>query len=167
MATVTFKGNPVQTVGELPRVGESAPDFTLTTTELTETSLSDYRGKTVVLNIFPSIDTPVCSMSVRKFNAEIAKKDTAVVLCISMDLPFAHSRFCGSEGLDDVVSLSAFRNRAFGDAYGIRIAEGPLNGLFARAVVVIDGAGKVLYTELVPEIAEEPGYDAAMAAVGG
>jgi thiol peroxidase len=106
-------------------------------------------------------------MSVRKFNAEIAKKDTAVVLCISMDLPFAHSRFCGSEGLDDVVSLSAFRNRAFGDAYGIRIAEGPLNGLFARAVVVIDGAGKVLYTELVPEIAEEPGYDAAMAAVGG
>lgn len=167
MATVTFKGNPVQTEGDLPEVGATAPDFTLVKTDLSETRLSDHKGKTVVLNIFPSVDTPVCSMSVRKFNAEIAKHDNAVVLCASMDLPFAHARFCGTEGLDDVVSVSAFRNRGFGDRYGIRIAEGPLAGLFARAVVVIDDKGKVVYRQLVGEIAEEPDYDAAMAAVAG
>lgn len=167
MATVTFKGNPVTTSGDLPGVGDTAPDFTLTRTDLAETSLGDYRGKKVVLNIFPSIDTPVCSMSVRKFNAEIAKHENAVVLCASMDLPFAHARFCGAEGLDDVVSVSAFRNTDFGKRYGVTISEGPLAGLFARAVVVIAEDGRVAYTQLVPEIAEEPDYAAAMNAVSG
>lgn len=167
MATVTFKGSPVQTIGELPKTGEAAPDFTLTKTDLSETTLNDYRKKKIVLNIFPSIDTPVCSMSVRKFNAEITKHDNAVVLCASMDLPFAHARFCGAEGLDDVVSVSAFRNPEFGKRYGVEITDGPLAGLLARAVVVIDENGAVSYTQLVPEIAEEPDYQAAMQAVGG
>ena len=165
MATVTFKGNPVQTEGELPEVGATAPDFTLVKTDLSETRLSDHKGKTVVLNIFPSVDTPVCSMSVRKFNAEIAKHDNAVVLCASMDLPFAHARFCGAEGLENVVSASAFRQPEFGERYGVRITDGPLKGLFARAVVVVDEKGQVIYNQLVPEIAEEPDYDAALKAL--
>jgi thiol peroxidase len=163
MAKTAFKGSPVPLSGDLPRPGEAAPDFTLTRADLSDVSLKDYAGKTVVLNIFPSIDTPVCASSVRKFNAEIGDHDNVVLLCISADLPFAHARFCGSEGLDHVVAASTFRSPEFGDAYGIRISDGPLAGLMARAVVVIDGQGNVAYTELVDEIAEEPDYETALA----
>lgn len=163
MANTAFKGSPVQLSGDLPQPGAVAPDFTLTLTDLSAVSLKDYSGKTVVLNIFPSIDTPVCAMSVRKFNAEIGNHDSAVVLCISADLPFAHARFCGAEGLDHVVSASTFRSPEFGDAYGMRITDGPLAGLMARAVVVIDGQGIVAYSQLVDEIGEEPDYETALA----
>lgn len=163
MAMTAFKGSPVPLSGDLPQMGSAAPGFTLTRSDLSDVSLSDYAGKTVVLNIFPSIDTPVCAMSVRKFNAEISKAENAVVLCISADLPFAHARFCGAEGLDQVVSASTFRNPEFGDAYGIRITEGPLAELMARAVVVIDKDGKVAYTQLVAEISQEPDYEKALA----
>lgn len=163
MAQTAFKGSPVNLSGDLPRLGSTAPDFTLTRSDLSDVSLKDYTGKTVVLNIFPSIDTPVCAMSVRKFNAEIGKTDNAAVLCISADLPFAHARFCGAEGLDHVVSASTFRSPGFGDAYGMHITNGPLAGLMARAVVVIDGQGKVVYRQLVEDISQEPDYDAAMA----
>jgi thiol peroxidase len=147
-------------------VGSSAPDFVLTKTDLSDVKLSDFRGKKVVLNVFPSIDTPVCAMSVRAFNARINQHPNAVVLCASRDLPFAHARFCGAEGLQNVISVSELRNREFGEAYGVRIAEGPLGGLFARAVVVIDERGKVIYRQLVPEIGQEPDYDQALAALG-
>lgn len=163
MAKTAFKGAPVQLSGDLPRPGAVAPHFTLTGTDLSDVSLKDYAGKTVVLNIFPSIDTPVCAMSVRKFNAEIGDHDDTVVLCISADLPFAHARFCGAEGLDHVVSASTFRSPEFGDDYGMRITDGPLAGLMARAVMVIDGKGIVAYSQLVDEIAEEPDYETALA----
>ncbi len=163
MAETAFEGSPVQLSGDLPLPGMAAPDFTLTGSELSDVSLKDYAGKTVVLNIFPSIDTPTCAMSVRKFNAEIGNTDNAVVLCVSADLPFAHARFCGAEGLDHVVSASTFRSPGFGDAYGIRITGGSLAGLMARAVVVIDGQGKVAYTQLVGEISQEPDYGKALA----
>jgi thiol peroxidase len=165
MAQVTLKGNPVQTIGNLPAAGAEAPGFTLVDKELQEISLKDYAGQKVVLNIFPSVDTPTCAMSVRRFNAEIGKRDNAVAVCVSMDLPFAHARFCGAEGLEKVVSGSAFRNTEFGDAYGVRITDGPLQGLFARAVVVVDENGKVVYNQLVSEIADEPDYDAALGAL--
>ena len=165
MAQVTLKGNPVQTIGDLPAVGAEAPGFTLVNKELQEISLKDYAGQKVVLNIFPSVDTPTCAMSVRRFNAEIGKRDNAVAVCVSMDLPFAHARFCGAEGLEKVVSGSAFRNAEFGEAYGVRITDGPLQGLFARAVVVVDGNGKVVYNQLVSEIADEPDYDTALGAL--
>jgi len=163
MAQTAFKGSPVDLSGDLPQPGSTAPEFTLTRSDLSDVSMKDYAGKTVVLNIFPSIDTPVCAMSVRKFNAEIGQADDAVVLCISADLPFAHARFCGAEGLDHVVSASTFRSPDFGDAYGMRIINGPLTGLMARAVVVIDGQGKVAYRQLVDDISQEPDYDKAMA----
>lgn len=163
MAQTAFKGSPVPLSGELPQQGMFAPDFTLTRSDLSDVSLKDYSGKTVVLNIFPSIDTPVCAMSVRKFNAEIGNHDNAVVLCVSADLPFAHARFCGAEGLDHVVSASTFRSSGFGDAYGTRITGGPLAGLMAQAVVVIDGQGKVAYSQLVEDIGQEPDYDTALA----
>lgn len=163
MAQTAFKGSPVPLSGDLPRVGDMAPDFTLTSTDLADVRLRDYAGKIVVLNIFPSIDTPVCAMTVRKFNNEIGNTDNATVICISADLPFAHARFCGAEGLDHVVSASTFRSPEFGDAYGVRITDGPLAGLMARAVVVIDGQGRVAYTQLVKEISEEPDYDTALA----
>ena len=162
MAQITLKGNPINTGGELPKTGTAAPDFVLTKTDLSDISLKDFAGKKIVLNIFPSIDTPVCSMSVRKFNAEIDKFDNAVAICASVDLPFAHARFCGAEGIESAISVSEMRNRAFGDAYGVRIVDGPLSGLLARAVVVIDENGKVIYTQQVPEIAEEPDYDKAL-----
>lgn len=164
MASITLKGNPINTCGDLPAVGTKAPGFTLVDTDLNDVSLDSFAGKNVVLNIFPSIDTPVCANSVRKFN-EAAAGENAVVLCISMDLPFAHKRFCGAEGLENVISLSAFRNPEFGKDYGVTIVDGPLRGLFARAVVVVNGDGEVVYTELVPEIAQEPNYDAALAAI--
>ena len=165
MAQTAFKGSPVRLSGDLPRVGEIAPAFILVGKDLNEIKLGDYAGKLVVLNIFPSIDTPVCAMSVRKFNSEIGKTDNAVVICASADLPFAHARFCGAEGLDHVISASTFRNPEFGDAYGVRLADGPLAGLMARAVVVIDGKGQVIYTQLVKEIAEEPDYETALACI--
>ncbi len=166
MVQIRLKGNPINTVGSLPPVGTAAPPFTLTRTDLTDTRLKDFLGKALVLNIFPSLDTPVCAMSVRRFNAEASSRPGVTVLCISHDLPFAHARFCSTEGLKSVVPLSAFRYRAFGDAFGVRIADGPLAGLFARAVVVLDAQGKVLHTELVPEIAQEPDYAKALTALG-
>ncbi len=165
MATITLKGNPIHTYGQLPAVGSQAPDFVLTKTDLADVSLKDFAGKRIVLNIFPSIDTSVCAMSVRKFNAEAGNLKNTVVLCVSLDLPFAHARFCGAEGLNNVISVSELRNRAFGEAYGVRIIDGPLAGLLSRAVVIIDEKGKVKYTEQVPEIAQEPNYAAALKAL--
>lgn len=165
MATVTFKGNPVPTAGSLPAVGSAAPAFTLTGKDLGDVKLADYAGKTVVLNIFPSIDTPVCAASVRRFNAEASALGDTTVLCISADLPFAAGRFCTVEGLEKVVPLSVFRSPAFGKDYGVVITEGPLRGLLSRAVVIVDGAGKVVYAEHVAEITHEPDYEAALRAL--
>jgi len=165
MATITLKGNPFHTVGELPAVGTAAPSFTLTRTDLADVSLSDYAGKRLVLNIFPSLDTPVCANSVRRFNEAAAGLENTLVLCISADLPFAHGRFCETEGIENVESLSTFRSPAFGQDYGIAIANGPLAGLMGRAVIVLDASGTVIHAQLVPEIAEEPDYDAALAAL--
>ncbi len=165
MAKITLKGNPINTCGELPAVGGQAPDFSLTKTDLSDISLQDLQGKRVILNIFPSIDTDVCAASVRYFNSKANSLDNTVVLCASLDLPFAHTRFCGAEGLENVVSVSELRNRDFGDAYGVRIADGPLAGLLSRAVVVLDADGKVVYTQQVPEIVQEPDYEAVLAAM--
>lgn len=163
MATITLKGNPVRTVGDLPRVGSPAPGFALTAEDLSEKTLDQYKGKKVVLNIFPSIDTSVCAASVRKFNEAAAKRPNVVILSVSADLPFAMKRFCAAEGIQNVGSLSVFRDRKFGEDYGVRIVDGPLAGLLSRAVVVVDETGKVAYTEQVPEIAQEPNYEAALA----
>ena len=165
MAKITFKGNAAHTAGTLPAVGSAAPDFKLTKSDLSDASLKDYRGKKVVLNIFPSLDTPVCAASVRRFNAEASKLDNTVVLCISRDLPFAQGRFCTAEGLNNVISASEYRDSSFSDAYGVRIQDGPLAGLLSRAVVVVDESGKVKYTEQVPEIVHEPDYAKALAAL--
>ena len=165
MAQVTLGGNPFKISGDLPAVGSKAPDFKLTNTDLGDVSLADYAGKKVILNIFPSLDTPVCAASVRKFNAEANNLDNTAVLCISADLPFAMKRFCGAEGLEKVVPLSAMRNRNFGTDYGVDLVEGPLAGVFARAIVILDENGNVTYTQLAPEIKEEPNYDEALAAV--
>ncbi len=165
MAEITLKGNPIHTHGDLPAVGSQAPDFVLTKTDLADVSLKDFAGKRIVLNIFPSIDTDVCATSVRKFNAEANALENTVVLCASLDLPFAHNRFCGAEGLETVIPVSELRQRGFGEDYGVRIVDGPLAGLFSRAVVIVDENGKVLYTEQVPEIAQEPNYKAALEAL--
>ncbi len=165
MATVTLKGNPINTSGDLPAIGSQAPDFMLTKTDLSDVSLNDYSGKKIILNIFPSVDTDVCATSVRRFNVEAGKLDNTAVLCISADLPFAHSRFCGAEGIENVDSVSELRNKDFGTAYGTRIIDGPLAGLNARAIVVLDETGKVTYTQLVPEIVEEPDYEKAIEAI--
>jgi thioredoxin-dependent peroxiredoxin len=165
-STVTLKGNPVKVDGDLPTVGASAPAFTLTAGNLAEVSLKDFAGKRKVLNIFPSIDTPTCATSTRKFNEAASKLTNTVVLCVSADLPFAAGRFCGAEGLSNVSHLSTFRNAGFAKAWGVALADGPLTGLTARAVVVLDENDKVLYTEMVPEIANEPNYEAALKAVG-
>jgi thiol peroxidase len=162
MADITFRGNPIHTVGDLPAVGEPAPAFNLTGTDLGDVSNDGYAGQPVVLNIFPSIDTQVCATSVRTFNSRVADGGVAV-LCVSADLPFAAGRFCGAEGIENVKTGSTFRS-SFGADYGVTIADGPLAGLLARAVVVVDGNGNVAYTELVPEIGQEPNYDAALAA---
>ena len=163
MAQVTLQGNPFRTVGELPALGASAPDFTLVKTDLSELTLKELRGKRVVLNVFPSVDTSVCAASVRTFNKRAGEAPGTVVLCVSMDLPFAGARFCGAEGLQAVHPASAFRSD-FGKAYGLTLAEGPLKGLLARAVLVLDEGGTVKHVQLVPEIAQEPDYDAALAA---
>jgi len=163
--TVHFQGNPVSVAGQLPQAGEKAKAFTLVAKNLADVSLSEYAGKRKVLNIFPSIDTGVCAASVRKFNQLAGEMENAVVLCISADLPFAQSRFCGSDGLTNVVTLSTLRGGNFKDDYGVAIADGPLQGLTARAVVILDEADKVLYSQLVNEITTEPDYDAALAAL--
>jgi len=162
MAQVTFKGNPVITAGELPAVGTQAPGFRVTGADLGDVSLADFAGGKVVLNIFPSIDTPVCAAAVRRFNQAAASLHDTKVLCISADLPFASGRFCAAEALQNVVTLSTFRSPDFGKDYGVAIAAGPLRGLLSRAVVIIDGSGTVLYTEQVAEITEEPDYNTAL-----
>ncbi len=162
MAIIKLKGNSISTIGNLPAVGSTAPDFTLTKTDLSETSLKDFAGKKVVLNIFPSLDTSVCASSVRKFNSELDKLNNTVVLCISRDLPFAHNRFCTIEGLKNVISLSELRDHNFGKSYGVTIIDGPMAGLHSRAVVVINESGKIVYSEQVPEITHEPNYEAAL-----
>ncbi|MBF0110663.1 MAG: thiol peroxidase [Magnetococcales bacterium] len=163
MASITLKGNPIHTCGNLPAIGVPAPDFCLTKTDLSDVSLKDFAGKKVVLNIFPSIDTPVCAASVRRFNEAASKLANTVVLCVSLDLPFAHSRFCGAEGLERVISVTELRARGFGEVFGVRVVDGPLAGLFSRAIVIIDEKGKVTYTEQVPEITQEPDYAKALA----
>ncbi len=165
MAQITFKGSPINTSGSLPKIGSAAPDFRVVKTDLTPMSLGDYKGKKVILNIFPSIDTGVCAASVRRFNVEASKLANTVVLCISRDLPFAQKRFCAAEGLENVIPGSEFRDANFGNAYGVRIVDGPLEGLLARAIVIVDEKGAVLYTEQVPEIAQEPDYEKALAAL--
>ena len=165
MAQITFKGSPVDTVGSLPAKGSEAPFFCLVKTDLSEAGPADFAGKRLVLNIFPSLDTPVCAASVRRFNQEAASLDNTVVLCISADLPFAHSRFCEVEGLKNVISLSVFRSPEFGRDYGVTLASGPLKGLLSRAIVIIDADGIVRYTEQVAEIVEEPDYSAALTAL--
>lgn len=165
MASITLKGNPIHTVGELPATGSTAPAFSALKTDLSECSLNDLSGKKVVLNIFPSIDTGICAASTHRFNKEASALDNTVVLCVSVDLPFALGRFCGAEGLDTVIPVSTFRNPEFGNSYGVTIADGALAGLLSRAVVVIDESGNVVYTEQVPEIAQEPNYEAALKAL--
>lgn len=162
MADITFKGNPIKTSGALPQQGSQAKDFKLTGTDLADVSMKDFAGKRLILNIFPSLDTAVCAASVRRFNQEASNLPNTLVLCISKDLPFAHKRFCTTEGIENVVSLSEMRDLNFGTDYGLRIEEGGLAGLFSRAVVVVDENGKVLYTEQVPEIGQEPDYEAAI-----
>ena len=159
MATVKFKGSDVHSSGKLPEIGSTAPDFTLVDAGLQEIHLSDYKGKRVLLNIFPSLDTSTCATSVRKFNRWVSEKDNIVVLCISKDLPFAQSRFCGAEGLENVITASDFRYNTFATDYGVLLTDGPLKGLMARSVVALDENGKVLYTEQVAEITNEPNYD--------
>jgi thiol peroxidase len=159
MAKITFKGNAVNTNGQLPAVGSKAPDFKLVGAGLNELSLADYKGKRVVLNIFPSLDTGVCATSVRQFNKWVSDKENTVVICVSKDLPFAQSRFCGAEGLNNVITASDFRYNNFATDYGVLMTDGPLAGLMARSVVAIDENGKVTYTELVPEIVQEPVYE--------
>ncbi len=165
MAQITLRGNPINTVGELPAVGSQAPAFNLTGGDLGAVSSEQFSGKAVVLNIFPSVDTPVCAASVRTFNQRAAASG-ATVVCVSKDLPFAFARFCGAEGIDSVKTASAFRD-SFGEDYGVTISDGPMAGLLARAIVVIGADGKVAYTELVPEIGQEPNYDGALAAAAG
>ena len=163
MATVTLKGNAIHTIGELPKIGSQAPEFSLVKNDLSDIISSDFKGKRVILNIFPSLDTAVCAASVRRFNLEAAKLPNTAVVCISKDLPFAHSRFCTTEGIANVVPASEFRSNNFGKAYGVMLTDGPLQGLLARAVVVLDETGRVVYNELVPEIAQEPDYEAVLA----
>jgi thiol peroxidase len=165
MASITLQGNQIHTIGNLPETGSKAHDFSLTGKDLSEVTLQDFSGSRIVLNIFPSIDTGTCATSVRTFNTEAAELENTKVLCISKDLPFAQSRFCGAEGLNNVITLSDFRTGEFGKNYGLEITDGPLKGLHSRAVVVIDEKGDVIYTEQVSEIVDEPNYKAALEAL--
>lgn len=164
MAKVTLKGNEIETIGKLPEIGTQAPAFNLVKPDLSEISLAEFNGKNVVLNIFPSIDTGTCAMSVRTFNEKAANLQNTTVVCVSMDLPFALGRFCGAEGIENVLSASGFRS-SFGKDYGLTFATGPLKGLFSRCVVIIDTRGKIVYTQQVSEIVDEPDYDAALSAL--
>jgi len=166
MARITLGGNPIDTVGDLPAVGTVAPDYSLAAADLSTLTSADLAGQRVVLNIFPSVNTGVCATSVRHFNELASGLDNTTVLCVSADLPFAAAQFCGAEGLENVKTGSVFRSPAFGEAYGVTILDGAFAGLLARAVVVVDTGGKVLYNQLVPEIGQEPDYDAAIAALG-
>lgn len=163
MAETKFKGNPVHTVGELPAVGSTLPAFTLTGSDLGALSSDSLAGTKVILNIFPSLDTGTCAASVRTFNTKAAGLQDTTVLCVSNDLPFAQARFCGAEGIENVTTASGFRS-TFGDDFGVTMTDGPLEGLLARSVVVVDASGKVAYTQLISEIADEPDYDSALAA---
>lgn len=165
MAIITRQGVEIETNSDLPEIGTAAPDFTLVDTDLSDRSLSDFSGKTVILNIFPSIDTPTCARSVRSFNEKAAQMNNTVVLCISPDLPFAHKRFCEVEGIENVVPLSTFRAPEFGNAYGVTMTTTQRRGLLARAVVVVDTNGTIVYTELVPDITQEPNYQQALNAI--
>ncbi|MEO1051558.1 MAG: thiol peroxidase [Bacteroidota bacterium] len=165
MAQITLKGNPFNTSGDLPAVGSTAPDFNLTATDLGGKTLADYKGQKVILNIFPSIDTSTCATSVREFNTKATSLDNTVVVSVSKDLPFAHSRFCAAEGIENVVTLADYKSEDFGNNYGVKIVDGPLAGLLARSIVVLDEEGKVKHTELVAETVDEPNYDAAIAAL--
>lgn len=165
MAKITLQGNPFNTLGDLPEKGTKAPDFALVKQDLSVAKLSDFKGQRVVLNIFPSLDTATCAASVRHFNAAASGLDNTVVLCISKDLPFAQARFCGAEGLDKVITLSDFRNGSFGKDYRLEIVDGPLAGLESRVVIVLDEDGKVIYTQQVSEIVDEPDYESALAAL--
>jgi thiol peroxidase len=167
MATITLKGTPIQTVGNLPSTGTKAPDFLLTGGDLTDVSLKDFPGRRKLLNIVPSLDTGVCAASARRFNQDAAQVPGAALLTISCDLPFAQKRFCESEGISAVVPLSELRSRSFGEAYGVRIVSGPLAGLLSRAIVVLDETDTVVYTEQVPDIVQEPNYEKALAALRG
>lgn len=165
MATVTLKGNEINTSGTLPEIGSAAPDFNLTKGDLSNTTLSDYKGKKVVMNIFHSLDTGTCANSVRQFNTEAAELNNTVVLCISRDLPFAMNRFCAAEGIDNVETLSDFKDWNFGKAYGLEYIDGPIQGLLSRAIVVLNEEGTVIHTEQVQETVEEPNYKAALEAL--
>ena len=165
MATITLKGNQINTIGDLPKVGDKAPNFNLTTVELSQKSLSDFVGKKVILNIFPSVDTGTCAASVREFNKKAANLDNTVIACISRDLPFAQARFCGAEGIENVVMLSDFATGSFGKDYQLEITNGPLANLHSRAIVIIDENGKISYTEQVAETVDEPNYEAALKAL--
>ena len=165
MAQVTLKGNSIHTLGNLPANGQAAPDFKLTKTDLSEATLADYSGVKTVLNVFPSVDTGTCAQSVRKFNEEVSKLDDTKVLCISKDLPFAQARFCGAEGIENVEMLSDFRDGNFGKSYNLEFSDGPLQSLLSRAVVVLNANQEVVYTEQVPEIVDEPNYEAALEAI--
>ncbi len=165
MAQITLQGSTIETVGMLPPLGSPAPDFTLTKTDLSDVNMGDFAGKKLLLNIFPSIDTPICADSVRRFNSEAGRMENIAVLCISADLPFAHARFCGAEDLDNVIALSTFRFPQFGNDYGVAIKDGPLAGLMSRAIVIVDESGKVTYSQQVPEIKQEPNYGAALDAL--
>ena len=164
MAQITLGGNPINTVGDLPAVGSPAPGFTLTGTDMGAVTNDQFSGKPLLLNIFPSVDTPVCAMSVRTFNERAAATGVAV-LCVSNDLPFAQKRFCGAEGIENVTTASGFRDSSFGTDFGITMADGAFAGLLGRAVVVVGADGNVVYSELVPEVGQEPNYDAALAAL--
>jgi len=165
MAKITLKGNPINTSGNLPPKGSIAPDFKLVRSGLENLALSELKGKKVILNIFPSLDTSTCATSVRKFNKLAAGMPNTVLLGVSKDLPFAHRRFCMTEGINNIITVSGFRDTAFGKAYGVDIIDGPMAGLYARCIVIIDEKGNVVYTQLVPEIGQEPDYDKAMAVV--
>ena len=165
MAKITLRGNPINTSGSLPEKGSKAPAFSLVKSDLSTLTLDELSGKRVILNISPSLDTGICATSVRKFNVVAAGMENTVVIAITKDLPFAHGRFCSTEGISNVTALSGFRDSNFGKAYGVDILDGPMAGLYARSIVVIDEKGKVVYTELVPEIVQEPDYDSALAAL--
>jgi thiol peroxidase len=165
MAKVTLKGNEIHTIGDLPEIGFSVKDFNLKALDLSAKTLNDFIGKKLILNIFPSVDTGTCAASVRQFNETAANLDNTAILCISRDLPFAQARFCGAEGIDNVVMLSDFNTGQFGKEYGLEIIDGPLEGLHSRCIIIIDENGKVIYTEQVAEIVDEPNYEKALTAI--
>lgn len=165
MTKITLKGNPINTVGKLPKIGKKAPKFNLIKSDLSKAKLKDFRGSKLILNIFPSLDTGTCAASVRRFNKEAGNLENTKVLCISRDLPFAQARFCGAEGLDNVITLSDFAKGKFGKAYGVTIKDGPLANLHSRAIVIVNEEGEVTYTQQVPEIVDEPNYEDVLKAL--